>query len=144
MIVTFCGHSDEYFSGLDADKLTSTVISLIKEGADTFLLGGYGSFDALALSAVNRAKREYPGIKIVYVTPYIHKRYDERDYDCALFPPLETVPGRFAIPKRNEWMVKRSDVVVSFVRHSFGGAYKMLGLARKYGKRIIEFERKSR
>ena len=50
----------------------------------------------------------------------------------AVLPDLiETVPPRFAIDHRNRWMVARSDVVVTYVVRSFGGAAKLKELAEK-------------
>ena len=52
-------------------------------------------------------------------------------------PPLESVPPRFAIRKRNEWMVNQADLIVSYVRRSFGGAAGALDFALRKKKRII-------
>lgn len=54
--------------------------------------------------------------------------------------PLETVPRRFAIPRRNRWMVDASDAVVACVLHDWGGAAATLRYARQKGKRIIDYE----
>lgn len=54
-----------------------------------------------------------------------------------LYPPIEKVPLKFAISKRNNWMVENSDLVIAYVNHSFGGAYKTLQAAKRKKKRII-------
>lgn len=53
--------------------------------------------------------------------------------------PLETVPRRFAISRRNRWMVDAADVVVACVLHDWGGAAATLQYARQKGKRIISY-----
>ena len=58
-------------------------------------------------------------------------------YDSVVYPPLEQVPLKFAISKRNEWMISQSDFVIAYVEHSFGGAYQGLHYARQKGKRIV-------
>jgi hypothetical protein len=58
-------------------------------------------------------------------------------YDISVYPPLEGVPLRFAISKRNEWMARKSDLVIAYVKHNFGGAYKAVEFAKRNGKRII-------
>lgn len=43
-------------------------------------------------------------------------------YDDVVFPPIESVLFKFAISRRNEWMIDKADVVIAYVTHSFGGA----------------------
>ena len=45
---------------------------------------------------------------------------------------------RFAISYRNKWMIKRADIVVTYVTHGFGGAVKFKEIAEKQGKMVIE------
>ena len=45
MVVTFCGHKEIADSAGLRDRLLSVLHALILEGADSFLLGGYGAFD---------------------------------------------------------------------------------------------------
>ena len=61
-------------------------------------------------------------------------------YDSTVYPPLESVPRRFAISRRNEWMVSESDVVVAYVIRGFGGAPRTLDYARRKKKPIIRFQ----
>lgn len=98
--------------------------SLIEGGAATFYLGGYGAFDRLAAAAVKRQKATYPAIEAVLVLPYLDRNMDASDYDRTTYPPLEKVPPRFAIIKRNQWMVEEADVVISAVAHGWGGRRK--------------------
>lgn len=72
MSVTFCGHGrinrpEELSSWLDM-----ILPSLIEGGADTFYLGGYGDFDGMAASAVQRQKEIYPHIESVLVLAYLN------------------------------------------------------------------------
>ena len=57
-----------------------------------------------------------------FVIPYLNRDYDSSLYDGTTYPPLEENPKRFAITKRNEWMVEQADVVVAYVKHDWGGA----------------------
>jgi len=54
-----------------------------------------------------------------------------------VYPPIENALPRFAISKRNEWMVEQADVVVSGVDHDWGGAATTLQYAQRKKKRII-------
>lgn len=50
---------------------------------------------------------------------------------------LEMVPKRFAILRRNHWMVTESDVVVAYVRHSVSNAVKTLEYAKQKKKPVL-------
>lgn len=137
MIVTFCGHSSVPNQPEIKELLIETIRGLILEGADTFYLGGYGSFDLLSAHAVKDMKADYPHIRSVLVIPYLDRAPDMTLYDESVYPPLESVPKRFAISRRNEWMIDQTDVVVSGVTHDWGGAAKTLDYATRRKKRII-------
>lgn len=139
MTVTFCGHRELDDPGAIKSWLVETVERLIGDGADRFLLGGYGAFDTLAANVVFQAKQKHPAVRSILVLPYLDRKVDASMYDSTLYPPLETVPLRFAIVKRNEYMVAQSDVVVAFVLYSWGGAAATLRYAEKQQKRIIRF-----
>lgn len=137
MTVTFCGHGDIYYNSDVKLRLTHLVEKCIKLGAEEFLLGGYGRFDFLAAQVVNEVKEQYPHIKSVFATPYMDIKYDKDLYDCSEYPPLENVPKRFAISKRNEWMVDRADIVIAYVIREFGGAAKTFEYAKRKGKAVF-------
>ena len=140
MTVTFCGHSQVADPATVADRLTAIIEELIAEGADDFLLGGYGEFDGMAARAVRNAKVIHPQIRSELVIPYIDRDFDPALYDGSVYPSLEIVPRRYAISKRNEWMVDNSDVVVACVTHGWGGAATTLKYAQRKKKRIISID----
>ena len=139
MTVTFCGHADLIDSEDVRVWLKETVEGLIHRGADDFLLGGYGRFDACAASVVWELKKQYPGIHSTLVLPYLDRKVDATKYDNTLYPPLENVPRRFAISKRNEYMVNKADIVVAYVTHGWGGAATTLAYAKRKKKEIINY-----
>ncbi len=139
MIVTFCGHSEIYQTEEISKWLDAILPSLIEDGADKFYLGGYGAFDHLAAAAVRKQKTVYPRIESVLVLAYLNRDVDTSCYDRTTYPLLESVPLRFAIVKRNEWMVSASDVVVSGVTHDWGGAAKTLAYAKRKHKIIVQY-----
>lgn len=137
MTVTFCGHRDIVCSDKLTRQLRFVLCDLISEGADTFLLGGYGTFDSMAAMAVRELKFTYPHIRSSLVLAYLNRDYNAELYDDTIYPPLERVPLRHAISQRNRWMVDTADVVVSYVIHSYGGAATTLRYAERKCKRII-------
>ncbi len=140
MVVTFCGHHDVQQSDMLYQKLKSTLRELIAEGADTFLLGGYGAFDVMAASVLHELKSEYPHIRSTLVIAYLNRSYSSELYDDTLYPPLENTPRRFAILRRNEWMIAHADTVISYVIHDWGGAASTLRFAKRKHKRIVSLE----
>lgn len=141
MTATFCGHRELDDPSTIRCWLEETVERLIREGADRFLLGGYGAFDALAASVVFQAKQKHTDVRSILVLPYLDRKADASLYDSTLYPPLETVPRRLAIVRRNEYMVSRSDVVVAYVLYSWGGAAATLRYAEKQQKQIIRYQK---
>ena len=139
MTVTFCGHSKINQTDGFSRWLDAILPSFIEGGATTFYLGGYGAFDGLAAAAVRRQKKVYPHIEMVLVLAYLDRDVDASRYDSTTYPPLEQVPPRYAIVKRNEWMVYESDVVISGVTHSWGGAAKTLEFAQRKKKVIFQY-----
>ena len=137
MVVTFCGHRDISQRDEVREWLADCVEKLIRDGATEFYLGGYGGFDNMAASVVWKLKEKYPFIRSVLVIPYLDREMDTSRYDFTTYPPLEKVPRRFAISRRNQWMVQAADVVVAYVLHSWGGAATTLEYARRKKKRII-------
>lgn len=140
MKVTFCGHRS--IENVDEVKewLRDVVKTLILSGADTFYLGGYGAFDRIAAAVVQENKHQHPQIASVLVLAYLNQK-TESEYDTTLYPPLENVPMRFAISKRNQWMVDQSEVVVAYVQYRWGGASATLDYAMRKGKKVIQYSK---
>ena len=139
MIVTFCGHSQLDHNESVTTWLTNVTERLILQGTTTFYLGGYGEFDSLAASVLREHKKRYPQVELVLVLAYFPSTKDTSGYDATVYPPLETVPQRFAICCRNRWMVNAADVVVSCVLHDWGGAASTLRYAKQKKKKVISF-----
>lgn len=80
---------------------------------------------------------------ILFVTPYIDPKYllQYSEYECddVVYPALEEVPKKFAISKRNEWIVDNSDLLIFFIDHRWGGAYNAYKYALKRGVKLINF-----
>ena len=123
MIITFCGHSNYLFGDNVKVELKSILINETKNPTCKFYLGGYGDFDGLCLRTLRELKHDFPSIEILFITPYLDKNYSKLElakyyYDDVIFPPIESVPRKFAILKRNEWMVEQADLVIAYVKYS--------------------------
>ena len=137
MIITFCGHSNYSFDDTVKEKLRGLLLQNIRKNPTCkFYLGGYGNFDSLCLSILKELKADFPNIELLFIAPYLNKEYSKLEtaklyYDGIIYPPLENVPPRFCISRRNEWMVDEADLVIAFVKYSWGGAAKTLEYAKR-------------
>ena len=137
-VCTFFGHAD---SPTNIKKEIQKVIEdlILQKGVNTFYVGTNGNFDRMVQSVLVDLKKQYPNLECYTVLAYIPGIKPEFDtgYEKleTLYPGgLEKVPKRFAIDWRNKWMVQQSDYVISYVRHSFGGAAKYMELAKRKKK----------
>ena len=136
MVVTFCGHSRTILCKEELQLLKNTLIEIIDKNNDCiFYLGGYGNFDNICLSILTELKKIYPNISTVFITPYINNNYSKlkwakTSYDEIIYPEIENTPLRYAITKRNQWMIDNSNLLICCIDHTFGGAYKTLKYAK--------------
>ena len=137
MTVTFLGHGDLAYDNRIENEVIECVEGLINNGADRFFLGGYGNYDSMCARVVNNLRGKYPQIKSYLVIPYLNKKYDTVIYDDTIYPPIENIPLRFAIVKRNEWMIDNSEIVVAYVMNSAGDAAKSVLYAQRKNKIVI-------
>lgn len=126
---TFFGHRDCY--GLDAARLRDTLEDLIARGVDTFYVGHQGRFDAMAFRILQQLEQKYAHLSVMVVLATLPRQ--KSAYDAyTLYPEgMESVPPRFAVDRRNHWMLDRSDYCVCYVNHPWGGAYKYMQRARR-------------
>ena len=79
----------------------------------TFYIGGYGSFDEFAKRCAKQYQSTHPDTKVCFISSYMgkwledRKEYLTKEYDEIIYPEIENVPRKFAISKRNEWMVQQ-------------------------------------
>ena len=138
---TFFGHKDTPKE--TEPTLRATLLDLIiNKNANVFYVGNNGNFDAMVRRQLKEFSVIYP-IKYNVVLAYLPEaRNADDDMSDTIYPEgLEAVPKRFAISWRNKWMIKQSDIVVTYVKHSFGGAAQFKELAQKQGKMVIELSK---
>lgn len=145
MIVTFCGHRDFVETAEAENQLTMFLEKYARENVRLVCYnGGYGNFDYFAAKCVQRMQEQYSNIRNCLVLPYIDQPFLDRiavftnRFDETIYPPLESVPRKYAIIRRNEWMVDSADVVIACVKYSWGGAARTLEYARRKRKNIIQ------
>ena len=136
---TFFGHRDCPES--IKPKLREVLVDLItKHGVDMFYVGHQGQFDAYVHSELKKLKQEYTQINYAVVLAYMpSKKTEYGDYSDTMLPEgIETIHPHYAISWRNNWMLKQSDYVVTYITRPWGGAAQYAGKAKSARKRIIE------
>ncbi len=134
---TFFGHRECY--GLDIEVLQTAIENLIGKGVDTFYVGHQGGFDSMVLTCLQNLKKIYQKITISVVLAHLPKQRAEHDLyaDCSIYPEgLELCHPKFAIERRNRWMIDNSDYCVCYIDQTWGGAYKFVRLAQKRGAAV--------
>ena len=123
---------------MDREVLRLAIEDLIRDGVDTFYVGDQGQFDGMVYGCLKQLREEYPHICVSVVLAYlpIHRREGE-DMSDAMYPEIEGHP-RFAIERRNRWMIQRSDYCVCHIQHTWGGAYKFARMAKRRGLTVID------
>lgn len=146
-VCTFFGHRD--CPETVKPKLHEVLADLIENhSVDTFYVGNKGAFDRTVRSVLKELTQEYPQIRYAVVLermPGKRSRDENEDYSDTVLPEgIESVPPRFAISWRNEWMLRRSDYVVTYITHTWGGAYQAVALAERKQLKMAASRRRCR
>lgn len=139
MNITFFGHRDTPYS--IAPVLEQTIKELLKSNENiTCYVGTHGNFDVIAQKALAKLSAEYSQLSYYIVLAYKNNPYE--GLPTILPEGIEFSHPKSAIPRRNEWMVNRSDAVICYVTREHGGAARFVELARENGKKIINLSTK--
>lgn len=134
----FAGHS--FIRDVSViQRIMETATDLIEnKGVTEFWVGNYGDFDHYATQAILSLKKSYPYLRLELMLPYLTEdikqceSYYKNRYDTILLAdmPLNT-PAKFKIIKTNEYMINNRGYVITYIKHSWGGAAKTQAYARK-------------
>lgn len=131
---TFFGHRNTPES--IKEKLKQTIITLIEnENVTRFLVGNNGMFDFLVKKTLAELSDIYP--ITYYVVLSALPKDDQMEPHSLLPEDFEKFLPKFAINKRNEYMLKKSDFVVCYSVYHLGGAGKFKEKAIKKKKKVI-------
>ncbi|MBE6981643.1 MAG: hypothetical protein E7437_04900 [Ruminococcaceae bacterium] len=126
------GHADTPYSILPQIE-AAVEMQYSQYGIRHFYVGSRGSFDALAATAVKRAKTRHPDIYL-----YLLLAYHPADrpvtltdgFDGSYYPPLESVPRSYSIVRANRHMTQNTDSIICYVKH-VGNSRNLLEYAQK-------------
>ena len=137
MTTAFFGHRDTpYTIKEDLEQVISNLIK--KENVKHFLVGNEGNFDHLVQGVLKEFSEKDTTINYSVVLAYLPKKTTAPSIEQTIYPEgLETVPQRFAISKRNAWMLEKADIVIVYVTTPFGNSFQLMNRAKKKGKKVI-------
>ncbi len=121
--------------------LRRIIIDLIEnENVNYFYVGNHGAFDYMVRDVLKELKLKYQNINYRVVLAYLENKNDGYiDYSDTIYPDgLESTPLKYAIIKRNNWMISKSNYVVTYIKNKYGNAIMYKELAIKKGKIVIE------
>ena len=140
MIATFFGHRD---TPQRVDQTLRIILMdlITNKGVDLFYVGNQGEFDRMVINNLKLLKPCFPQIKFYVVLAYMpcdKEGFKLKEGEETVFPDiLEKTPPKYAIAKRNLWMIEKSDYVVTYVKHITGGAAQYQEIAEKKGRIVI-------
>ena len=113
---------------------------ITNRGVDMFYVGHQGQFDAYVHSELKKLKHEYPQMNYAVVLAYMpYKKTKYGDYSDTMLPEgIESVHPRYAISWRNDWMLRQSEYVVTYITHTWGGAAQYVKKAKTQKKCILK------
>ena len=143
MTVTFFGHSSFVGTPEHESRILKFLSEKIGDKTASIYLGDKGGFDSFAYTCCDKYRQSHKNTSLIYVTPYITPSYQkkllcyQKRFDAIIYPQIEDKPIRFAISYRNKFMVDSADYVVTYVSHSYGGAYKAYKYAHTKRKSVF-------
>ncbi len=136
---TFFGHRDA--PEAVEQKLRDVLTDLIEHHQVTmFYVGNQGHFDFYARRVLAQLQQQYPHIQYAVVLAYMPGEKSEyADFRDTMLPEgIEGVHPRYAISWRNDWMLKQSDCVVTYITRPWGGAARYAQKAARAGKTVVD------
>lgn len=121
-------------------QLREVLIDLVTNyDVEMFYVGNQGRFDAIVRGILRELEKDYPQINYTVVLAYIPGKQNEYDdYSDTMLPEgIKSVHPRYAISWRNNWMLRQSDYVVTYITHAWGGAAQYAAKAARQGKTVI-------
>ncbi len=141
MFCTFFGHRQVSNCNEVAPLLYDTLLKLVEErGIKDFLVGDSGAFDRMVLTALRKLSKSNDinySVVIAYIGTKKNEHYNYRENETVYPDGLEKAPLRFAIDKRNRWMIGKSGIVVTYVNSSIGGSASYAEICEKRGLEVI-------
>ncbi len=137
MNCTFFGHRNA--DSKIKELLKKLVYILITERkVDTFYVGNNGNFDYYAQCVLQELKNGGQDFNYYIILSYVDERALSGNQAATLFPEeLENCIPRFAVSKRNRWLIKNSSFLLAYSKHTLSNSSKWIAAAQKRGLEVI-------
>ncbi len=112
---------------------------IIAQNVDCFYVGTQGRFDRMAYDALCQLEKEHR-IQWYVVLAYLNRTADDVYYDSnkTIYPDeLTKTPLRFAIRRRNSFMIERSDFMITYLDTPYTNTYRNVEEAIRKKKKVI-------
>ncbi len=143
----FFGEDDPFLEEFK-ERLSGTILELIKDGAREFYSGMALGVDTYAAEAVLRARERFPEISLIAVVPCSdqdklwngaqQRRYRGLLAQCGRIITISPHYEKGCMHKRNRALVELCDILVAVYDGKPGGTRYTIDYARKIGRKIIE------
>ncbi|MBQ8351147.1 MAG: hypothetical protein IJY20_03775 [Clostridia bacterium] len=131
MTCTFFGHANTPDS--IKDGLKKEIMRLIDEqNIKKFYVGNNGSFDFYVQNILEKITKARKDVQYNIVLSYINEHALNNCQNATVFPEgLENALPKFAIAKRNDWLIENADLVITYTEHKLSNCYKWVQKAMK-------------
>ena len=138
MICTFFGRQDTPCE-VKALLKSAVVDMIVTEGVNTFLVGNNGRFDYYAQCVLQELKDVGADIDYSIVLSRPNEKALSNHQNATVFPEeMENIIPRFAISKRNDWMIRQSSFVIAYAPNQYSNSGRWCAKARKRGLKVID------
>ena len=136
MSCIFFGHKDT--PEMILPVLEKQILHIIcSEGIRNFYVGNNGKFDSYA-QHILRELSQAENIQYTIVLSYLGEQALNGDQDATLLPfGQENALPRFAISKRNEWLIRHATHAIVYARYKISNSYRLAEKCKKEGIKTI-------
>ena len=134
-VCTFFGHRD--CPTAIRKQLREKIEDLVDEGYDYFMVGNQGRFDQLVQGCLREINEQDPLFGYAVVLHRFPQEGEKEIENSIVAEGIENCPPRFRIDRCNEYMLKKADTIICYVKKSYGGAAKFVQKAIRQNKRVI-------
>ena len=135
MTCGFMGHRD---APNEVKKIMEAMVdAVIEKGVKDFYVGNNGNFDLYAQQVLERRCSKTSLQYYILLSFPFEKALSGMQERTLYTEGLEKTPLKFAIAKRNDYLIKKSDVLIVYQKYSFSNCYKLVERALRAGKIVI-------
>ena len=124
-MVCFIGHRKIVDTPLLRERLRKLITGFVENGTVNFIFGDKSEFNSLCYDTVTELKQKYPAVRRIH----FRKDYEDANnctmqflisgYEESICPKGVSKAGRAGYIKRNEEMIKHSDICIFYYNENY-------------------------